>query len=108
MKDGTVAETGTHEELMLKNGKYAELYNIQASAFSADASTEGETKSEVSTFPSPFLVRTSLTCDTQGAPKRYRHQDYRGTLHRRCIDLKFSEITLFHTLYILLCSLSCS
>lgn len=63
MKDGTVAETGTHEELMLKNGKYAELYNIQASAFSADASTEGETKSEVSTFPSSYIIRTSLNCD---------------------------------------------
>jgi len=33
MKSGTVAEMGTHEELMLKSGDYAELYNIQASAF---------------------------------------------------------------------------
>ncbi|KAK0191809.1 P-loop containing nucleoside triphosphate hydrolase protein [Armillaria mellea] len=33
MKDGTIAETGTHEELMTMEGEYAKLYNIQASAF---------------------------------------------------------------------------
>jgi ABC-type multidrug transport system fused ATPase/permease subunit len=38
MKNGTVAETGTHEELMLKNGDYAKLYDIQASAFLPEAS----------------------------------------------------------------------
>lgn len=37
MKDGSVAEAGTHGELMAKNGEYAKLYNIQASAF-VDAS----------------------------------------------------------------------
>ena len=40
MKNGTVAETGTHEELMLKNSDYAKLYNIQASAFLPEASKE--------------------------------------------------------------------
>ena len=40
MKNGTVAETGTHEELMLKNSEYAKLYNIQASAFLPEASKE--------------------------------------------------------------------
>ncbi|PBK72152.1 P-loop containing nucleoside triphosphate hydrolase protein [Armillaria solidipes] len=39
MKDGSVAEAGTHGELMAKNGEYAKLYNIQASAF-VDASLE--------------------------------------------------------------------
>ena len=46
MKDGTVAEMGTHEELMPKNGEYAKLYNVQASAFLSDpssASVEADT-----------------------------------------------------------------
>ncbi|KAK0430903.1 P-loop containing nucleoside triphosphate hydrolase protein [Armillaria borealis] len=33
MKDGTIAEAGTHDELMVREGEYAKLYNIQASAF---------------------------------------------------------------------------
>ena len=33
MKEGMVAETGTHEQLMELKGEYAKLYNIQASAF---------------------------------------------------------------------------
>ena len=46
MKDGAVAEAGTHEELMSKDGEYAKLYNIQAEAFSSIPSTETpETKS---------------------------------------------------------------
>lgn len=31
MQDGDIKETGTHDELMEKNGKYAELYNSQFS-----------------------------------------------------------------------------
>jgi len=46
MKGGTVAEMGKHEELMLKNGDYAELYNIQASAFLSEASSSSNKKSE--------------------------------------------------------------
>jgi hypothetical protein len=42
MKDGTVAEMGTHEELMPKNGEYAKLYNVQASAFLSSASAEAD------------------------------------------------------------------
>ena len=33
MKEGMVAETGTHKQLMELKGEYAKLYNIQASAF---------------------------------------------------------------------------
>lgn len=33
MKDGVIAESGTHEELMEESGGYAHQYNIQASAF---------------------------------------------------------------------------
>ena len=33
MKEGMVAETGTHEQLIELKGEYAKLYNIQASAF---------------------------------------------------------------------------
>jgi len=33
MKEGTVAETGTHEQLLKLKGEYAKLFNIQASAF---------------------------------------------------------------------------
>ena len=29
LKDGLVAENGTHEQLMKKNGEYAELYRSQ-------------------------------------------------------------------------------
>ncbi|KAH7903017.1 P-loop containing nucleoside triphosphate hydrolase protein, partial [Hygrophoropsis aurantiaca] len=33
MKDGTVVETGTHGDLLGRNGEYAHLYNVQAKAF---------------------------------------------------------------------------
>ncbi len=29
MKEGNIVEQGTHEELLKKNGAYAELYNSQ-------------------------------------------------------------------------------
>ena len=38
MKNGTVSETGTHKELMSKDGEYAKLYNIQAESFLSEAS----------------------------------------------------------------------
>jgi len=34
MKDSTIAEQGTHAELMAKGGGYAHLYQLQASAYS--------------------------------------------------------------------------
>ncbi|KAK0455671.1 P-loop containing nucleoside triphosphate hydrolase protein [Desarmillaria tabescens] len=39
MKDGTIAEAGTHTNLMELDGEYAKLYNIQACAF-VDTRTE--------------------------------------------------------------------
>jgi ATP-binding cassette subfamily B protein len=36
MDDGRVAENGSHEELMELDGKYAEMYRLQASTFSVD------------------------------------------------------------------------
>lgn len=38
MKNGTISETGTHKELMSKDGEYAKLYNIQAESFLSEAS----------------------------------------------------------------------
>lgn len=35
MKDGVVAESGTHETLLKLNGEYTKLYKIQADAFSS-------------------------------------------------------------------------
>ncbi|KAF9458587.1 P-loop containing nucleoside triphosphate hydrolase protein [Collybia nuda] len=35
MKDGEVAQSGTHEELMKSGGEYAKLYKIQADAFAS-------------------------------------------------------------------------
>jgi ATP-binding cassette subfamily B protein len=36
MDDGTVAEHGSHEELMELDGKYAEMYRLQASTFGGE------------------------------------------------------------------------
>ncbi|MNC75505.1 Lipid A export ATP-binding/permease protein MsbA [compost metagenome] len=38
MDNGLIVEQGTHKELMLLNGLYAEMYNIQASSFDEEAS----------------------------------------------------------------------
>lgn len=35
MKDGAIAESGTHGELLGMGGEYAKLYKIQADAFSS-------------------------------------------------------------------------
>ena len=32
-KEGTIIERGTHDELYLKNGEYAQMFNLQASAY---------------------------------------------------------------------------
>lgn len=41
MKEGVIAEMGTHTELMRNAAEYAKLYNIQANAFSTGQ--QGET-----------------------------------------------------------------
>lgn len=33
---GAIAEEGTHEQLMMKNGKYAEMYNVQSKYYKAE------------------------------------------------------------------------
>lgn len=38
MKDGVIAESGTHADLMDLGGEYAKLYDIQANAFRGDES----------------------------------------------------------------------
>jgi hypothetical protein len=35
MKEGELVEVGTHHELLAKKGEYANLYQIQAQAFTA-------------------------------------------------------------------------
>lgn len=40
MKDGEIAESGTHEELIALDSEYAKLYNIQADAFVAGSSAK--------------------------------------------------------------------
>jgi hypothetical protein len=41
MKNGEITETGTHKDLVALNGEYATLYNIQAQAFTTDATEVG-------------------------------------------------------------------
>ena len=36
MKDGAVVEIGDHDELMQKEGEYANLYKIQSAAFNSN------------------------------------------------------------------------
>jgi ATP-binding cassette subfamily B protein len=33
LEKGEIAEIGTHEELLVKTGKYAELFNLQAMGY---------------------------------------------------------------------------
>ena len=35
-KDGEMTETGTHDELMAKNGDYAEMFRVQAQYYIED------------------------------------------------------------------------
>ena len=40
LDESTVAEVGTHEELMSKNGKYAEMFNIQSKYYREEAEND--------------------------------------------------------------------
>jgi ABC-type multidrug transport system fused ATPase/permease subunit len=42
LEHGRVVELGTHDELMVLGGRYATMFNLQASRFSAGAEPEGE------------------------------------------------------------------
>jgi ATP-binding cassette subfamily B protein len=37
LEEGTVVEDGTHEELLARGGRYAELFHLQAERFAAGA-----------------------------------------------------------------------
>jgi len=41
LKDGVLAEEGSHEELMARGGVYAELYHIQFDKVPAEAAPRG-------------------------------------------------------------------
>jgi ABC-type multidrug transport system fused ATPase/permease subunit len=47
MKDGKIAESGTHHELMQLEGEYAKLYNIQAEAYTVNATCQCAHSSKV-------------------------------------------------------------
>jgi len=42
MKDGKLCESGTHKELLEKNGEYANMFHIQAKNYASDMSEGGE------------------------------------------------------------------
>jgi ATP-binding cassette subfamily B protein len=42
MEQGEIAESGTHEELMKKKGKYYELFSIQAHYYKAKEDEQDE------------------------------------------------------------------
>ena len=50
VKDGVIAESGTHDELMARNGLYAELYRTQFDA--------GSDKVNDAAVPTPELPRS--------------------------------------------------
>jgi ABC-type multidrug transport system fused ATPase/permease subunit len=41
MEEGKIAETGTHDELIKRNGKYAHLFDVQ-SHYYKEGSADGE------------------------------------------------------------------
>lgn len=42
LQDGVIAEEGTHEELLAKNGGYAELFHVQARYYQEGGESDGE------------------------------------------------------------------
>jgi ATP-binding cassette, subfamily B, bacterial len=49
LKGGVVAEEGTHDELMAKEGVYAELYHIQFGKQTAEASATASVSAPTNT-----------------------------------------------------------
>jgi ABC-type multidrug transport system fused ATPase/permease subunit len=41
LKNGSVVETGTHDELLARNGYYAELFNMQAQFYTGTTKSSG-------------------------------------------------------------------
>ena len=41
MEDGEIIEEGTHHELMEKNGKYAEMFHLQAKNYTSGGEDNG-------------------------------------------------------------------
>jgi ATP-binding cassette subfamily B protein len=41
LEDGQIKEEGTHEQLMAKDGKYAEIYGVQSKYYKEDGDNEG-------------------------------------------------------------------
>lgn len=49
LADGAVAESGTHEELMALDGRYAELFRIQAERFAEEQAEDAEVRATAGT-----------------------------------------------------------
>jgi ATP-binding cassette subfamily B protein len=45
LHNGRIVEVGTHEALMERGGRYAEMFSIQARAYLSDAATDGSSRS---------------------------------------------------------------
>ncbi|KAG6910336.1 hypothetical protein DXG01_011404 [Tephrocybe rancida] len=62
MKDGNVVESGSHKDLLARNGEYATLYNIQAQAFTSEST---DTIAETRTPPDVDDVESYESSESQ-------------------------------------------
>ncbi|MBW5253544.1 hypothetical protein JGS39_32005, partial [Streptomyces sp. P01-B04] len=51
LADGAVAESGTHEELMALDGRYADLFRIQAERFAEEQAEAAAARATAGTLP---------------------------------------------------------